>query len=172
MVKQYFYAYGLGLVLGMGSLSLQAQMLCEEQVISQSPAVSILPLTFEDSRYDLALRHPPLANGQTITRLSFGGSQEAGCHFKAVQWLKGGDWGWHVLWTSTGNPGVYYARVDGEAWVSSLPKRLSKISAEQLELSAQKDQLIIKVNYPTGQDSVEEKWISDDEGRSWEKQAP
>ena len=111
-----------------------------------------------------------------ITRLSFSGSKEIGCHFPSVALLKGSDWGWHVVWTSSANQGVFYARLDGEAWVSSLPKKLSRAVAEQVTLKETQGKIIITAKYPANLNLPDENFVSDDEGRNWEslliKQAP
>lgn len=102
------------------------------------------------------------------TRLSFAGSKQAGCHFPSFALIKGGDWGWHVVWTSSANHGVFYARVDGEAWVSSLPKKLSQAVAEQVTLKEMQGKLIITAKYRANLNLPDENFISDDEGRNWD----
>lgn len=107
-----------------------------------------------------------------INRLSFSGSKEAGCHFPVIAILNGGDWGWHVAWTSSANQGVFYARVDGEAWVSSLPKRLARDVAEQVTFTEINSKLLIIIKYPESLNLPEHRFASDDEGRSWAEVTP
>lgn len=121
---------------------------------------------------ELAIVYQAANNKEKITRLSFAGSKETGCHFPAIAVLKGGDWGWHVAWTSSANQGVFYARVDGEAWVSSLPKRLSREVAELVAFKELKDKLIITAKYPINLNLPEQQFFSEDEGRSWDSVSP
>ena len=130
--------------------------------------VTLTQQVFDGGLQELAIIYQ-LANAkQKTTRLSFAGSKEAGCHFPSFALLKGGDWGWHVVWTSSANQGVFYARVDGEAWVSSLPKKLSQAVAEQVTLKEMQGKLIITAKYPANLNLPDENFISDDEGRYWD----
>jgi len=114
-----------------------------------------------------------LRNGnEKIARVSFFGSKQISCHFSSIALLKGGDWGWHVAWVSTANQGVFYARVDGVAWVSSLPKRLSRESALLVSLTESKGKLTISINYSPEQKQEKENFVSEDEGRNWDKLTP
>lgn len=62
---------------------------------------------------------------ESIHRASFGRWNVEACPHHGPTIAQGGDWGWHMAWFdgSTDNkaksPGLYYARMDGEAWVSS-----------------------------------------------------
>ena len=127
---------------------------------------------FDGGLQELAITYQDLNAKQKTTRLSFAGSQEAGCHFPSFALLKGGDWGWHVVWTSSANRGVFYARVDGDAWVSSLPKKLSRAVAEQVVLREIQGNLIITAKYPANLNLPDENFTSDDEGRNWDKVLP
>jgi len=127
--------------------------------------VAIWQQQFEDGVFDLVMA-PVINDGSPpVIRLSFAGSKEAKCHFPAVSVLKGGDWGWHVAWASTAKQAVYYVRVDGEAWVSSLPKKITPQLAEQVLLSEKSGQLIL--SYQLLNQSKLEVLISDDEGRNF-----
>lgn len=130
--------------------------------------VTLTQQVFDGGLQELAIIYQ-LANAkQKISRLSFAGSKEAGCHFPSFNLIKGGDWGWHVVWTSSANQGVFYARVDGEAWVSSLPKKLSQVVAEQVTLKEMQGKLTITAKYPANLNLPDENFISDDEGRNWD----
>ena len=130
--------------------------------------VTLTQQVFDGGLQELAIIYQ-LANAkQKITRLSFAGSKEAGCHFPSFNLIKGRDWGWHVVWTSSANHGVFYARVDGEAWVSSLPKKLSQAVAEQVTLKEMQGKLIITAKYRANLNLPDENFISDDEGRNWD----
>ena len=123
---------------------------------------------FDDGLQELAIIYQEFTTNKKVTRLSFAGSKEASCHFPSFKLIKGGDWGWHVVWTSSANQGVFYARVDGEAWVSSLPRKLSRTVAEKVTLKEIQGNLIITAKYPANLNFPDENFISDDEGRNWD----
>jgi len=132
---------------------------------SKQGAVKVWQQQFEDGVFDLVMA-PVINDGsRPVVRLSFGGSKEAKCHFPELSVLKGGEWGWHVAWASSAKQGVYYARVDGEAWVSSLPKKITPQLAEQVLLSEKSGQLIL--SYQLLNQSKLQVLISDDEGRNF-----
>ena len=160
--------------------------LCKAAVHQAAGDVVVWQHRFDDGTYDLAIaRFVTSEAGQPdhITRLSFKGSKEPVCHFPAVAVMPGGDWGWHVAWSSSSRPGVYYARVDGEAWVSSLPKKLVDSVPRFVELD-QKDGLVTlkylnssdvdmhdrsKPAFPAGAGaSSSSTLVSSDEGRNWD----
>ena len=134
--------------------------------------IQVAQSVFDGGLQELAIIHQAAGSNQKITRLSFAGSKETGCHFPAIAVLKGGDWGWHVVWTSSANRGVFYARVDGEAWVSSLPKKLSPDVAELVTLKAVQGKLTITAKYPANLNLAEQQFVSEDEGRSWDSVSP
>ncbi len=145
---------------------LSASSLCPVQEFqSKEGKVRVWQQQFEDGVFDLVMA--PVINDESpaVIRLSFAGSKEAKCHFPEVSVLKGGDWGWHVAWASTAKQAVYHVRVDGEAWVSSLPKKITPQSAEQVLLSEKSGQLIL--SYQLLNQSKLQVLISDDEGRNF-----
>lgn len=86
------------------------------------------------------------------------------CAMTPIALVQGGDWGWHVLWQSL--QGIYYARVDGEAWVSSVPKLLSKSQA--VDVNMQVDKTTVTVQWKTTTNpEITQRAVSMDEGRSW-----
>jgi hypothetical protein len=132
---------------------------------SKQGAVRVWQQQFEDGVFDLVMA-PVINDGsRPVVRLSFGGSKEARCHFPEVSVLKGGDWGWHVAWVSTAKQALYYARVDGEAWVSSLPKKFESQLAEQVLLSEKSGQL--SLSYQFLNEPRLQVLISEDEGRNF-----
>lgn len=57
-------------------------------------------------------------------RASFGDWKIDACPHHGPAIAKGGDWGYHMAWFDGGDKaGLFYARMDGEAWVSSPAKR-------------------------------------------------
>lgn len=143
-----------------------ASSLCPvKEFQSKKGVVRVWQQQFEDSVFDLVMA-PVINDGSPpVVRLSFAGSKESKCHFPEVSVLKGGDWGWHVVWVSAAKQAVYYVRVDGEAWVSSLPKKITPQLAEQVLLSEQSGQLTL--SYQLLNQSKLQVLISDDEGRNF-----
>jgi hypothetical protein len=125
-----------------------------------------------DGVQELAIVSQDASVKSKITRLSFSGTKETGCHFPAITISKGGDWGWHVVWASSANSGIFYARVDGDAWVSSLPKRLSRDVAELLTLNEAQGKLTITAKYPAILNLPEQQYVSEDDGRNWDSVSP
>ena len=125
---------------------------------------------FEDGSFDLAVAQWRHDHVDKITRLSFKGSKQSTCHFPAIAIIKGGDWGWHIAWSSNSSTkaGVYYARLDGDAWVSSLPKKISVQTADTVELNEQAGILVLRYTASHMHDANVVMVRSDDEGRSWE----
>jgi hypothetical protein len=136
--------------------------------LADNTQVTLMQQVFDGGLQELAIIYQDPNAKQKATRLSFAGSKEASCHFPSFTFIKGGDWGWHVVWTSSANLGVFYARVDGEAWVSSLPKKLSRAVAEQVTLKETQGKLIITAKYPANLKLPDENFVSGDEGRNWE----
>lgn len=134
--------------------------------------IQVAQSVFDGGLQELAIIRQAAGSNQKITRLSFAGSKQAGCHFPAIAVLKGGDWGWHVVWASSGNQGVFYVRVDGETWVSSLPKKLSPDVAELVTLKAGQGKLTITAKYPANLNLAEQQFVSEDEGRNWNSISP
>jgi hypothetical protein len=97
--------------------------LCEV-VQSEDKQALLWQQAFEDQRFDLAMA---LTSDQSldIKRVTFGGASEPACRYKIYALARGGDWGWHIAWVDYGASVLNYARMDGEAWVSSPVKKLS-----------------------------------------------
>lgn len=148
--------------------NLPMNSLCPVQTIDHPHAGKVVIWQHHfDGVFDLAMA-PETASGLApIIRLSFGGSSEAKCHFPAIAVHKGGNWGWHVAWGSNAKSSLMVVRVDGAAWVSSLPKKLASQIADAIVLS-EKDGLL-KLDYHLLSDSTSLKhtMISSDEGRNW-----
>lgn len=163
----------LFLLLGMPSLAF-ADSACDPVFAksADNAQVALTQQVFNGGLQELAIIYQDPNAKQKVTRLSFAGSKESGCHFPSFALLKGGDWGWHVVWTSSANRGVFYARVDGEAWVSSLPKRLSPEVAEQVTIAEREGKLIITVSYAENLKAGMQIFFSEDEGRNWDKALP
>jgi hypothetical protein len=95
-------------------------------------AVALWRHVFEGGVRDHAIARfntKPVA-ADAIKRASFGNWQIDACPHHGPALAQGGDWGWHMAWFDGGThnrekmPGLFYARMDGEAWVSSPAKRI------------------------------------------------
>jgi len=99
----------------------------------------------------------------TFQTLSARSELSEACEITPIALVQGGDWGWHVLWQTT--KGIFYARVDGEAWVSSVPKRLAE---HGLDVRMTLDQATLTVEWKTVRHPEQtQRAVSLDEGRSW-----
>jgi len=157
----------------------QHEQLCPTVLASNShgQSVAVWQHRFEDGTFDLVMtsdsatpRDAVRTDGTQVllTRLSFKGSKEPVCHFPAFTIKPGGAWGWHAAWSSSHKGGVYYARVDGQMWVSSPPKKINNLVADLLELSESDGLLILR--YASKQNSGASLSVvtSGDEGRNWD----
>jgi hypothetical protein len=98
-----------------------------------------------------------------VKRISFSGTESA-CAYQPLALERGGDWGWHMVWQEP-DKGLFYARMDGEAWVSSPKKRIADLLVQQVEFQLDGQQLNISWQDETGQQFSRR---SADEGRSWD----
>lgn len=129
--------------------------------------VTVWQKQFEDGVYDLVISPITQDGLAPIVRLSFGGSKEAKCHFPEVSLLKGGDWGWHVAWTSLNHQAIFYVRVDAEAWVSSPPKKMRHEIADVLQLSEAQGILLLQYHLRDTPAQENHIFASEDEGRNF-----
>jgi hypothetical protein len=138
----------------------------------ENVAVAVLwQQLFDGGVYDLAMALPHKGSPLDIKRVTFGGSATPMCHYKALALARGGDWGWHLAWVVAGIATLSYARMDGEAWVSSPTKKLSKnaqLAGEPVILSWE-HQVWIVWQASDEQDVSLFAVFSADEGRSWQE---
>ena len=120
-----------------------------------------------DGVFDLAMATETKQGLGPIVRLSFAGSKEPKCHFPAIAVQKGGDWGWHVAWGSSAKQSLMVVRVDEEAWVSSLPKKLVSQTADAIEFSEKHGLLRLTYHLSSDDPSIKHAMVSDDEGHNW-----
>ena len=146
-----------------------AKSLCKPLEASDATAgkVIIWQQSF-DGVFDLAMAPATQSGLHPVIRLSFGGSKEATCHFPAIAVLKGGDWGWHVAWGSEAKHSLMVARVDGNAWVSSLPKKLADQNPDRVEFSEKDGVLRLTYQLSSDETSIRHRMISNDEGHNWD----
>lgn len=122
---------------------------------------------FADGDVDLVMRLHT-ASGVDIKRVTYGEGKTEGCLNSAVSLAPGGgadQWGWHLAWG--GERGVRYARMDGEAWVSSPPKRFSAGQADSVQLQVSGSEVRLRWREQHGDRSEVYQAVSQDEGRSW-----
>lgn len=65
-------------------------------------------------------------------RVSYDNWKIDACPHHGPAIVRGGDWGWHMAWYdgAEGKQGLRYARLDGEAWVTSPPRRFGNPDAQ------------------------------------------
>lgn len=138
----------------------------------QDQAVMMWRHLFDQGIRDHAIaRIDPTQATQAFHRASFGNWKIDACPHHGPAIAKGDDWGYHMAWFDGGdNAGLFYARMDGNAWVSSPAKRFG--------------QAINQAGHPALMSMGEQVWLvwkertdivneikmakSDDGGRSWE----
>jgi len=106
-----------------------------------------------------------------IHRASFGNWKIDACPHHGPAIAKGGDWGYHMAWFDGGDkPGLFYARMDGEAWVSSPAKRFgdSDSQAGHPALISDGDKVWLAWKEITDTTSLVKLVKSNDGGRSWD----
>jgi hypothetical protein len=94
------------------------------------------------------------------------GDASISCYFQPIAFAQGGDWGWHMLWAEP--LGLYYARMDGEAWVSSNPKRFTKLMAINPQFKLENQTIAVTWQQVENGVTASLQALSSDEGRSWE----
>ena len=111
--------------------------------------------TFESGARDLVMAQSP----DDIKRVTFNNTQ--GCAYRVLAIAEGASWGWHLAWVDAQK--IYYARMDGEAWVSSVPKKIAAKDVSELHFSQSTGLLKLSWHAADGTYSMQ----SDDEGRNW-----
>lgn len=141
-----------------------ADLSCSREIRQQGGLSGVVRLTvheFEAGKYDLAMLLGEQA--PEVKRISFSGTESV-CAYQPLALERGGDWGWHMVWQEPGK-GLFYARMDGEAWVLSPKKRITKSFVQQVEFQSDGQQLHISWQDAAGQQANRR---SVDEGRSWD----
>ncbi|MFZ3087521.1 MAG: hypothetical protein WA123_05600 [Methylotenera sp.] len=125
---------------------------------------------FPDGSQDLAIAKSLAGEVSDIKRVTFGGDNSAECHYKYLAIARGGDWGWHLLWLAGGSTTLRYARMDGEAWVTSPTKKLtlqSRPTNQPIILTFGQQVRVVWIEAALNTSSVYAVY-SGDEGRSWQ----
>lgn len=106
-----------------------------------------------------------------IHRASFGNWKIDACPHHGPAIAKGGDWGYHMAWFDGGDKaGLFYARMDGEAWVSSPAKRFGDTNSQagHPALLSDVEQVWLAWKELTDTASLIKLAKSNDGGRSWD----
>lgn len=125
---------------------------------------------FEHGIHDLMISN---IEKSEIKRVTYSGKtnlnkpNEQSCIYKALAIAQGGDWGWHLAWEFNDKPGVYYSRMDSEAWVSTPAKRIIEENADVLELTVENEQVTLHGYASAQRHNAIFVITSDDEGRNW-----
>lgn len=129
----------------------------------QNNPIYFMQYLFGDGTRDLALTQTLPAKISDIKRVTF--NKNIDCVYQTLAIAEGFNesarWGWHLAWADDNY--IYYARMDGEAWVSSVPKKIVAKNASDLHFTQNGGLLILDWKVCSESFSM----VSDDEGRSW-----
>jgi len=136
---------------------------------------------FQGSERDHMIAEIPAANKTPDPkRATFGRWKIDGCPHHGAALASGGDgerwWGYHMAWFDGGNDDegknatLFYARMDGEAWVSSPAKKfgnMKKQAGHPALLASGENVWLVWREKDAGKSQV---WLmkSSDEGKSWD----
>jgi len=137
----------------------------------QGDAVMMWRHLFDGGVRDHAMaKVSPNKNSIAIHRASFGNWKIDACPHHGPAIAKGGDWGYHMAWFDGGDKvGLFYARMDGQAWVSSPAKRFGDANSQagHPALLSDGDQVWLAWKELTDTASEVKLAKSNDGGRSW-----
>ncbi len=128
--------------------------------------------SFADKKQDLVIVELKPNAPTDIRQVTFGhGTGVTGCYFQPLAFKQGGGadkyWGWHLFWSEPA--GLFYARMDGEAWVSSLPKRFTKLAPMDAQFKLDGQNIVITWQQLENGIKSTMQAASSDEGRSWDE---
>lgn len=148
----------------------------QQNNIQQLERFTLMQLGFDKDARDLAVIVHNVNLPAEIKRVTFNrGKAVPTCYFKPIAFAQGGQnsqsqaaqfWGWHMLWAEP--VGLFYVRVDGEAWVSSNPKTLTKLAATNPQFKQKNQTINITWQQLENDVTTNMQAVSVDEGRSWE----
>lgn len=113
-------------------------------------------------------------------RATFGRWKVDGCPHHGAALAVGGEgarwWGYHMAWFDGGNDdkgskaSLYYARMDGEAWVSSPAKRFGNMKKQAAHPALASNGERVWLVWREKDAGMNQVWLiqSADEGKSWE----
>jgi len=118
---------------------------------------------------DLAIAKSQSDAEADIKRVTFGGDRSDSCRYKYLAIARGGDWGWHLLWVAEGDRVLRYARMDGEAWVTSPVKKIAVQARTAGQPYVFTSGIQVWVAWVEASDASRIYAVhSDDEGRNWQ----
>lgn len=139
--------------------------------------VALFRYVFEGSERDHVMAEIPQNNGQkpVIKRASYGKWQVDGCPHHGGALAVGGEgkqwWGFHLAYFDgqEAKPGLYYTRVDGEAWAFSPPKKFGnhQKQASYPALISQREKVWLVWREIDGKVSQIYGRFSGDDGKNW-----
>ncbi len=144
-------------------------------------AVAMWRHVFAGNERDHMLAEIPRSAGKKIVanRATYGRWKIDGCPHHGPALVSGGEgkdwWGYHMAWFDGGNeangqaPGLYYARMDGEAWASSPAKKFAgakNLAGHPALLSLGENVYLVWRESESGQNKILAR-SSDDGGRNW-----
>jgi len=146
-----------------------------------STVVAMWRHVFEGSERDHMIAEIPLSTDKkpAIKRATFGRWKIDGCPHHGAALASGGEgkdwWGYHMAWFDGGNddsgnpPSLFYARMDGEAWVSSPPKKFGsqEKQASHPALLSIAEKVWLVWREAEAKNNRIMMLFSDDGGRSW-----
>lgn len=125
---------------------------------------------FPDGSQDLAIAKSLAGKVADIKRVTFGGVNSTECLYKYLAIARGGDWGWHLLWLAENSTTLRYARMDGEAWVTSPTKKLtlqSHPASQPIILTWGQQVWVVWIEVALNTNNIYAVY-SGDEGRNWQ----
>jgi len=125
---------------------------------------------FENGVHDLvisSIEKPEIKRVTYSGKNSLKSTGAESCIYQSVAIAQGGDWGWHLAWVFNTKSGVYYSRMDGEAWVSTPAKRISEEHADVLQFAVQDERLTLRGYAGQNSKAAIFSLTSEDEGRNW-----
>jgi hypothetical protein len=137
---------------------------------AQGNAVAMWRHLFEGGVRDHAMAKFSEQALTKVVRASFGGWKVDACPHHGPAIAAGGNWGWHLAWFDGGDQaGLFYARMDGEAWVSSPAKRVGNVDqqAGHPALMSEGEQVWMVWKERTENTSMVKMAFSSDDGKSW-----
>jgi hypothetical protein len=132
---------------------------------------------FEGSERDHMIAEVPQGNGQpNLQRATFGHWQIDGCPHHGAALASGGEgkdwWGYHMAYFDGNDkkPGLYYSRMDGVAWASSVPKKFgnNKNQAGHPAILSMGEKVWLVWRETEAKNNMIVGMYSDDGGRSWQ----
>lgn len=132
---------------------------------------------FENSERDHMIAEIPQKAGQepVLKRATYGHWKIDGCPHQGGALAIGGEgkdwWGYHMVYFDGNDtkPGLYYSRMDGVAWASSVPKKFgnNKNQAARPAIASVGDKVWLVWREVDGKTNTIVGMFSDDGGKSW-----